>query len=185
MNSPEIISALRNGLLLWKKLYEQPAKRVNNQVAVVLNTPEMYLHGFPVVEKQSLPITLLITEALHSLHRSGHSFDLLDLRGFLESKKQYKAVVFLNMFTVDEKVCLALQKKLHRKGVTAIWQYAPGLVTAKKWSVENSSSLTGGQLFHQRSAFYRQHNGYEDGLFFHLGVCAADPLRWRLSKLST
>ena len=143
MNSPEIITALRNGLLLWKKLYEQPAKRVNNQVAVVLNTPEMYLHGFPVVEKQSLPITLLITEALHSLHRSGHSFDLLDLRGFLESKKQYKAVVFLNMFTVDGKVRLALQKKLHRKGVTAIWQYAPGLVTEKKWSVESSSSLTG------------------------------------------
>ena len=146
MNSPEILSSLYQGLKLWKRLYALPRQQKNNQTAVVMNTDEMYRHGFPTVEKQNLPITLLITEVLHSLHRSGHTYDLLDLPGFLASKAPYKAVIFLNMFTADEKLRASLQKKLHRKGVTAIWQYAPGLVTEKGWSAEAASALTGMKL---------------------------------------
>lgn len=144
MNSPEILSSIHAQLKMWEKLCTLPAeKRQASDIAVVFNTPEMYLHGYPTVEKQKIPILLMTTEPFHALNRSGYTCDIFDLQGFLASENSYKAVVMLNLFTVSPEDQAKLKAKLHRPGVTAIWHYAPGLVTAEKWSTANSADLTG------------------------------------------
>jgi len=144
MNAPEILSAIRQGIGLWEKLYARPAReRIPGRTAVVLNTPEMFLHGFPVVEQQSAPVTALTTNSIHALHRSGHTFDLLDLKGFLANGKKYKTAIFLNLFTVDSETRAKLLPLLRAPGMTAIFICAPGLVTEKGWSEKAASELTG------------------------------------------
>ena len=144
MNSPEILSSIHAQLKMWEKLSALPAeKRHAADIAVVFNTPEMYLHGFPTVEKQKIPIQLMTTEPFHALNRSGYIYDIFDLKGFLASKNSYKAVVMLNSFTISPEDQAALKAKLHAPGVTAIWHYAPGLVTADNWSAANAADLTG------------------------------------------
>ena len=144
MNSPEILTAVYNSLKLWEKLYALPAKaKEGEKIAVVFNTPEMYLHGYPTVEKQKQPIMQLTTDPIHALIRSGYTFDLLDLSGFLNSANDYKVVIFLNTFTIDAKTAAALKAKVRKSGVTAIWNYAPGAVTEKGWSESAASDLTG------------------------------------------
>jgi hypothetical protein len=147
MNSPEILTAIYKSISLWKSLYKLPAKkRTCEEIAVVFNTPEMFLHGYPTVEQQKQPIMLLTTEPVHSLIRSGYTFDLLDLPGFLASKNNYKVVIFLNTYTVDENTIAAIKKKIHQPNVVSIWQYAPGLVSKNGWSEKNASNLTGLKL---------------------------------------
>ncbi|MBE6378209.1 MAG: hypothetical protein E7051_05250 [Lentisphaerae bacterium] len=144
MNAPEIFSSLHNSLKLWKELYALPAKKnPAAQVAVVFNTPEMYLHGYPTVEQQKIPVLMLTTEPVHALIRSGYTFDLLDLQGFLNSENDYRAVVFLNTFTIDSNTAALLKKKVRRPGVTAVWHYAPALVGKEGFSENAASDLTG------------------------------------------
>ncbi|MBO7327599.1 MAG: beta-galactosidase [Lentisphaeria bacterium] len=144
MNSPEILSAIHNSLELWKELYALPAKaKESEKIAVVFNTPEMYLHGYPTIEKQKQPIMQLTTEPVHALIRSGYTFDLLDLPGFLNSANDYKVVIFLNTFTIDAETAAAIKEKVRKAGVTAIWHYAPGAVATNGWSESSASDLTG------------------------------------------
>ncbi|MBO4633366.1 MAG: hypothetical protein J5858_15725, partial [Lentisphaeria bacterium] len=110
-------------------------------IAVIYNSKEFSMHG-PAV--RSLPfIVELKFISLTSLARSGHNFEVMSLETFLQSPKKFKMVVFLNTFTTDWKMNQKLREKIHSPGVTAIWTYAPGLVTPNGFSDQNMADLTG------------------------------------------
>lgn len=111
------------------------------ETAVVYHTEEFRHHGWP--SRVHPFLTELKSSSLDKLRMTGHDFDLMSFPAFLASGKNYKVVVFLNTFTVNPEEMTILKRKLHRPGVTAIWTYAPGLLTGKGFSSENMTSLTG------------------------------------------
>ena len=70
----------------------------------------------------------------------------MSLETLLQSKQSYATVVFLNTFTTNPQLNNQLKAKLRHPGVTAIWTYAPGLVTPDGFSNQNMETLTGIKL---------------------------------------
>ena len=142
-NHPELWRTFREALELWQKLWDASAPDPAAQVAVVLSPEELVRQGYPTREFQLLCIPNLIDNPTHALLRSGATCDFLTLRGFLESPHEYKTVVLLNVFSPSPEERRQLAKKLRRRGVTAIWNYAPGLVTEHGYDEKAMSDLCG------------------------------------------
>jgi NADH/NAD ratio-sensing transcriptional regulator Rex len=66
-----------------------------------------------------------MSHTLQTLTFSGYSYDWMTLNDYLEEDKPYKAVIFLNLFSISAEKQQQLLKKLRRPGVTAIWNFAP------------------------------------------------------------
>lgn len=142
-NHPEIWRTFRQSLELWQKLWDASMPDPAAQVAVVVSPEELVRHGYPTREFQLLCIPNLIDNPTHALLRSGVTCDFLTLRGFLESPREYKTVVLLNVFGPSPEERRQLMAKLRRKGVTAVWNYAPGLVTDQGHDENAMSELCG------------------------------------------
>ena len=142
-NHPEIWKTFRESLELWQKLWDASAPDPAAQVAVVISPEELVRHGYPTREFQLQCIPNLIDNPTHALLRSGVTCDFMTLRGFLESPHEYKTVVLLNVFGPSPEERRQLAEKLRRPGVTAIWNYAPGLVTNAGYDEEAMSELCG------------------------------------------
>ena len=142
-NHPEIWRTFRQSLDLWQKLWMSDAPDPAAQVAVVISPEELVRQGYPTRELQLQCIPNLIDKPTHALLRSGVTCDFMTLRGFLESPHEYKTVVLLNVFSPSPEERRQLTAKLRRKGVTAIWNYAPGLVTDAGYDEQAMSDLCG------------------------------------------
>ena len=145
-NHPEIWRTFRESLELWQKLWNSSAPDPAAQVAVVVSPEELVRQGYPTREFQLQCIPNLIDRPTHALLRSGATCDFMTLRGFTESPHEYRTVVLLNVFSPSTEERRQLLAKLRRPGVTAIWNYAPGLVTDAGYDEEAMSKLCGIRL---------------------------------------
>ena len=144
-NCPEALEPMEKSIHLWKDAYQNPAKW-NNDVAVVMIEEPIWKHGHPVYRDSLRFSNQLYTFPLQTLNFSGYAYDLLELQDYLDSRHDYKAVILLNLYQLTPDQQLALKKKLRKKGVTAIWNYAPGLLTERGYSAKNMQDLTGIEL---------------------------------------
>ncbi len=125
-------------------LRENTAPHSISETAVIYDSTDFRHHGFPT---RVLPfLQELKFSQLNQMYFTGHVFDLMSMNDFLESKRNYRNVVFLNTFTVTKELNARLQKKLRRPGVTAFWTYAPGLLTGNGFSDANMKDVTGIEL---------------------------------------
>ncbi len=93
--------------------------------------------------KNSLDVPLIFQQRLWGLPRLGAPFDVYLLQDLLEGKlPPYKLCIFLNVFRLDQKRRAALKKEIRRNQRTALWIYAPGLIS-DQISLENMTDLTG------------------------------------------
>lgn len=139
---PEALEPISMGIKIWKSLFDAPPEW-NADVAVILDPAQVWKQGHPVYGTTSIFSDTLLTFPLQTLNFSGVPYDIMALEDYLESKHEYKAVVFLNQFEIGKKQQEALHKKLRRKGVTAIWNYAPGLLAPEGYSDKAMRELTG------------------------------------------
>ena len=144
-NCPEALEPIGKSIRLWQESYKNPPKW-NNDVAVVMIEAPVWKHGHPVYQKSLRFSNQLYTFPLQTLNFSGYAYDLFELQDYIDSKHDYKAVILLNMYQLTPARQAALKKKLRKKGVTAIWNYAPGLLTDKGYSASNMQNLTGIKL---------------------------------------
>ena len=142
-NHPEIWRTFRQSLELWQKLWNASSPDPAAQVAVVISPEELVRHGYPTRDFQLQCIPNIIDNPTHALLRSGVTCDFMTLRGFLESPHEYRTVVLLNVFSPSPEERRQLMDKLRRKGVAAIWNYAPGLVTEHGYDDDAMSDLCG------------------------------------------
>ena len=143
-NAPEIFSAVHESLEVWREIRDN-AESTRNEIAVVFDYRELYRNGYPLASKQTFNYTVGDL-SLSSLLMSGYSFDLYSMQGFLMSKKRYRTVVFLNAISLDKEEREKLAAAVRLQGTTAIWAYAPGLVSEKGFSKETMQELTGIKL---------------------------------------
>ena len=144
-NCPEALGPMTQGIRLWRKFYKNPPVW-NADTAVVMVSDQAWKQGHPVYQKSLRFSNQLTTFPLQALNFSGFTYDLLELNDFIDSKHDYKAVILLNLYQLTPAQQKALKKKLRKKGVTAIWNYAPGLIGQKGYSAENMEELTGIKL---------------------------------------
>lgn len=144
-NIPEIFEPLREGVKIWKELFNKPPRR-SSDIAVIFDHDQIWKQGHPNYGKTKPFTDTLTTYPLQALNLSGFSYDLYALEDFLASKNDYRCVVFLNTFEIKESLKQALLKKLGRPGVTAVWHYAPGLISKDGFSSAAMKELTGIKL---------------------------------------
>ncbi len=143
-NDPDIIAGIKSAVGNWQEI-RNSRKANTNRIAVVFNPDEIIWHGYPVPAMQNFA-RLLNDYTMHAIYRSGYTFDLLNMYDFEVSKKDYDCIVFINATTLTANQHKIIKERTRRKGVTAIYQYAPGLVTSKGFSKENMYDLTGIKL---------------------------------------
>ena len=127
---------------VWKKLFNAPPRK-SADIAVILDHDQIWKQGHPSYGKTRPFSDTLVTFPLQTMNFSGFAYDLLALKDYLDSQNDYRCVVFLNSFEITQKQKSALLKKLRRPGVTAVWNYAPGLITPAGYSSRAMSELTG------------------------------------------
>ena len=141
----EALEPMEKSLILWKKYFKNPPAW-NADTAVVMMSEPSWKHGHPIYRKALWINHQILTYPLQTLNFSGFSCDWYDLESFIESKHNYKAVILLNLYEIPANLMNALKAKLQKKGVTAIWNYAPGLLTKNGYSAQNMTNLTGIKL---------------------------------------
>lgn len=144
-NNPESLEPIQAGVNIWKKLFAAPPEK-KSDIAVILDHDQVWKQGHPDRIRNGNFLDLLLIKPLQSLYFSGFSFDMLALDDFIASKHKYRCVIFLNCFEITAAQRSALMKKLRRNGVTAVWNYAPGLIKNEKFSSQSMSDITGIKL---------------------------------------
>ena len=145
-DTPEVLANIKRGIEIWKKIYANPPKIPAGDVALVLDMAEKTHHGYPSGVENELMGLALWGENIDSLSYSGHSFDFWTAKEFLANKPKYPVVIMNSAFSSDPANSRAWRKLLDRPGVTTIWNYAPGLVTAEGFSDAAMEELTGIRL---------------------------------------
>ncbi|MBQ6472761.1 MAG: hypothetical protein IJJ33_12320 [Victivallales bacterium] len=142
--TPELLDTLDKAREVWRTMFDSPRKSAQ-EIAVVFEPSELWRHGYP---KAPVHWSTSATDlTLDALHRSGRVFDLLTTRDFLASSHPYKAVVFLNLYTLDAEARRRLRQRLETPAIRqVIWFYAPGLVAEDGFSAEAMQELTGLRL---------------------------------------
>ena len=139
---PEALGPMAQGIKIWRELFKAPPAQ-NCDAAVIMDPNQIWKQGHPFYGKTFPFSDALLTFPLQTLNFSGVPYDLMALEDYLESKHPYKAVIFLNQFEITPVQRKALLKKLRRSGVTAIWNYAPGLLAPEGYSDKAMKELTG------------------------------------------
>lgn len=142
LNDPQILTAIHDSLTLWQEMYAAEATSTN-QVAVIVNPDELVHHGYPERVRQLLLNTALVDMTLHNLCKTGSAFDLFELNDFLTRQTDYRFLIFANIFTLSTEQRKLLVAKTRQKGLSAVWIYAPGLITENGYSEAAMRELTG------------------------------------------
>ena len=140
-DDPVIRQGLKESLAVMGKTLPLPADS-GNEIAVVWNYMERLRHYNSPKSKIILG-HIVNSLTLPQLYRSGFTFDLLSMTDFALTKKKYKAVVFLNAFTLSAKEREAIKAKVRKKGTTAVFFNGAGYVTPEGFSAAAVSDLTG------------------------------------------
>ena len=142
-DDPAVLQGMKEAFEAVKKA-GRPEETSGNSCAVVIDWRER-LRVSRSKEGQPLLYGIYLT-ARPALDRSGIPYDLMSLQDFLETKQNYSTVVFLNLFSLPEAERKAVQEKIRKPGVTAVWLVAPGSVTEQGFSDDAMSELTGIKL---------------------------------------
>ncbi|MBQ7208522.1 MAG: beta-galactosidase [Lentisphaeria bacterium] len=141
-NCPEALESMAKGIALWRRLYAEPPEW-NNDVAVVMIEDQAWKQGHPIYQKSLRFSNQLSTFPLQTLNLSGYGYDLFELGDYVDSSRDYKAVILLNLYQITPERREALLKKIRKPGVTAIWNYAPGLLAEEGCGAGSMKKLTG------------------------------------------
>ncbi len=143
-NCPEALDPFASAGAIWRSLFAAPPVPAAD-VAVVFDPNEAWKDGSAFQSVAAPMGDNLLTYPLQTLNFSGYAYDLYAPEDFVNAKRDYRAVVFLNT-TEATPALKAAAKKARRPGSTAIWFYAPGLRTEKGYSDASMSELTGMEL---------------------------------------
>ena len=140
-DDPAVRQGLKESLAVMGKALPLPADS-GNEIAAVWNYMERLRHY--ASPKSKILLGHIVNNAtLPQLYRSGFTFDLLSMTDFALTKKKYKAVVFLNAFTLSAKEREAIKAKMRQPGTAAVFFNGAGYVTPEGLSVKAVSDLTG------------------------------------------
>ena len=148
----EAMEPIATGVKLFQQLLKEPLEQ-SSDIAVIQDPNQHWLQGRPQIGLARPMRMMLSNEQLQPLNFSGHSHDLMTLEDYLETDHSYKTVVFLNLFEISPAQRERLLKKLRQPGITAVWNFAPGLITPQGFSDAAMSELTGIRLQHQTGEF--------------------------------
>ena len=140
---PETLETIETAFKLWRRFQTQEELKSESDIAVVMDPRQIWMQGHPINGRNFYLSQTHLATTVQALNFTGYSHDLMDLTDYLDSKQDYKTVVFLNLFDVTAEQREQLHKKLRAKGRTAIWCIAPGLLTKKGYSATAMSELTG------------------------------------------
>lgn len=149
---PEALESIAAGKRIFEEMLKNPPEYASD-IAVIQDPNQLWLQGRPSIHLARVMSMLISNETLQTLNFSGYSHDLMTLEDYLESDHEYKTVIFLNLFSITPEQREKLLKKLRRPGITAIWNYAPGLITPEGFSDAAMTELTGIRLKHLKGKF--------------------------------
>jgi hypothetical protein len=115
------------------------------QIAVVVE-PKSFAYTKPMMPRAE-PVELM-TDLMYAqreqIARLGAPVDFHLASDFLRADMpDYKLVIFLNTLYLSAPERAAILKKLNATGATALWFYAPGVITEDAFSLAAASQLTG------------------------------------------
>ena len=114
-------------------------RRPASEAAVFIDDESFFFQSV----KNHLDIPLIFQQRLWGLPRLGAPVDVYLLGDLLQGRlPPYRLCIFLNVFRLDERRRAALKKVVRQDRRTALWIYAPGLIS-DQISIENMSDLTG------------------------------------------
>ena len=146
---PETLEPVAAGVKAWERLFASPPEK-SADIAVVLDADEVWRDGHPAYWPSSRTADNLVVYPLQTLNFCGYAYDLLSPEDYASSTRDYKAVVFLNAFHVSDSMRRRLIARTHKKGVCAIWNFAPGIQGDNGFSSEAMTELTGISLKFRR-----------------------------------
>lgn len=173
----EALEPIQQSIVLWKKFFHKAPENTSD-VVVVTDPNQIWMQGSAVYSENNPFGHGIMSHTLQTLTFSGYSYDWMTLNDYLEEDKPYKAVIFLNLFSISAEKQQQLLKKLRRPGVTAIWNFAPGIVSETGYSELSMKNLTGLNLKYttQKHLFSaRQSNGRPLKMFMNGDSWKASP----------
>jgi len=141
----EALEPIRQSIVLWKKYFHESPEN-DSDVAVIVDPNQIWMQGSAVYSENNPFGHGIMSHTLQTLTFSGYSYDWMTLDDYLEDSKPYRAVIFLNLFAISAEKQQKLLKKLRQPGVTAIWNFAPGIVSENGYSEISMKNLTGLEL---------------------------------------
>ena len=150
-NCPEALEPLAAGIREWKSFFDDPPVSAAD-VAVVMDSEQQWKQGTVERQRQFFTDQTMHVLSRQTLNFSGLAYDLYTPEDFIASKKDYKTVVFLDLFEADAKMRDAIRKKIGKPGVTTLWCVAPGLVGPDGYDETGMKELTGLALKARRDA---------------------------------
>jgi hypothetical protein len=121
------------------------SRRSRAQIAVVVE-PKSFAYTKPMMPRseQVELMTDLMYAQREQIARLGAPVDFHLASDFTRADMpDYKLIVFLNTFYLSASERAAITEKLNATGATALWFYAPGIITDSAFSVQAASQLTG------------------------------------------
>jgi hypothetical protein len=121
------------------------SRRSRAQIAVVVE-PKSFAYAKPMMPRseQTELMTDLMFAQREQIARLGAPVDFHLASDFLRADMpDYKLVIFLNTLYLSAPERAAIVKRLDATGATALWFYAPGVITEDAFSLQAASQLTG------------------------------------------
>ena len=150
-----------NSVVLWQRFFHEPPEN-SADIVVLFDPNQVWMQGSADFGQNGPMAHGSISHTLQTLTFSGYAFDWMTLDDYLEEPDRYRAVVFLNQFSISKEQQKRLLEKLRRPDVTAIWNIAPGIASEDGFSDAAMQELTGLTLKHsteKRHFIARQTNG--------------------------
>ena len=142
-DDPHVLRALSESKAAFAKAGALPVESGNETVLVVSERERLRRDG---AVKYSALTGLLYYTVPQALWRTGVAYDVVTLEDYLEAKRTWRNVLFLNVFHLTDVERTQLAEKVRGSGTTAIWLAAPGSVTDAGFSDRAMSELTGVEL---------------------------------------
>ena len=139
---PEALEPLAASIREWRNFFDDPPEKAAD-VAVVLDPDQQWKQGTAERQRQFFTSQAMQVMTRQTLNFSGFAYDLYAPDDFIASRRDYKAVVFLDLFEADAKLRAAIQAKIRKPGVAALWCIAPGLVGENGYDEAGMKELTG------------------------------------------
>lgn len=141
-DNPEYMKNIGKVIRIENKLLHEPFRSAADVLAVYDTESIMYM---PSTKSKSCPVTEhAINWSTLALYYSGAAFDAIHIDDLDKvDLSQYKAVVFLNTFVMDEKKRRLIKDQVASNNRHLVWTYAPGYIKGNDIDLNLVSRLTG------------------------------------------
>jgi len=142
---PETLEPIKRGNELWQEFWNKKLAPASD-IAVIVDYKQILKQGHPDYLSNRFIEYGFLGNTMQLLHFSGFSCTWMAPEDFLASTHPYKTAVFLNTFEFSPEMRQKIKDKLKKDGISAIWYYAPGIITPEGFSAGSMSELTGIKL---------------------------------------